>query len=69
MLRLFFEELAATYSRGSYTTTTIGNTAFDVRVRYGIGSDHSFMATKKFKEIIARLLTENYTQTTYSNHF
>ena len=27
--------LAATYSRGSYTTTTIGNAAFDGRVRDG----------------------------------
>ena len=52
--RLHFEdgvivrkELAATYSRGSYTTTTIGKAAFDGRVRDGIGSDHSFMATKK----------------------
>ena len=42
----FQEKLAATYSRGSYTTTTIGKTAFDGRVRNGIGSDHSFMATK-----------------------
>ena len=41
------KELAATYSRGGYTTTTIGNAAFDGRVREGIGSDHSFMATKK----------------------
>ena len=41
-----FERLAATYSRGSYTTTTIGKTAFDGRVRDGNGSDHSFMATK-----------------------
>ena len=41
-----FERLAATYSRGSYTTTTIGKAAFDGRVRNGIGSDHSFMATK-----------------------
>lgn len=40
------ERLAATYSRGSYTTTTIGKTAFDGRVRNGIGSDHSFMTTK-----------------------
>ena len=38
--------LAATYSRGSYTTTTIGKTVFDGRVRNGNGSDHSFMATK-----------------------
>jgi hypothetical protein len=42
----FNKELAATYSRGGYTTTTIGKTAFDVRVRDGNGSDHSFMATK-----------------------
>ena len=41
-----FERLAATYSRGSYTTTTIGKTVFDGRVRNGNGSDHSFMATK-----------------------
>lgn len=40
------ERLAATYSRGSYTTTTIGKTVFDGRVRNGNGSDHSFMATK-----------------------
>ena len=45
--RLLKEGLAATYSRGSYTTTTIGKTVFDGRVREGIGSDHSFMATKK----------------------
>ena len=43
-----FERLAATYSRGSYTTTTIGKTVFDGRVRNGNGSDHSFMATKLF---------------------
>lgn len=43
----FKDFLAATYSRGSYTTTTIGNAAFDVRVRNGIGSFHSFVATKK----------------------
>ena len=42
----FFEKLAATYSRGVYKTTTIGKTVFDGRVRNGIGSDHSFMATK-----------------------
>lgn len=41
-------ELAATYSRTSYTSTTIGNAAFDGRVRNGIGSDHSFTATSKF---------------------
>ena len=43
----FWKKLAATYSRGSYTTTTIGKAVFDGRVRNGIGSDHSFMATKK----------------------
>jgi hypothetical protein len=42
--------MAATYSRGSYTTTTIGNAAFDGRVRDGNGSDHSFMATTKFEK-------------------
>src|SRR5438477_11088767 len=41
------KRLAATYSRASYTGTTIGKTVFDGRVRDGIGSDHSFMATKK----------------------
>ena len=46
-LGFFLEKLAATYSRGVYKTTTIGKTAFDGRVRNGIGSDHSFMATKK----------------------
>jgi hypothetical protein len=40
-------KLAATYSRASYTGTTIGKAVFDGRVRDGIGSDHSFMATKK----------------------
>ena len=39
--------MAATYSRGIYKTTTIGKTEFDGRVRNGIGSDHSFIATKK----------------------
>src|SRR5436190_23648801 len=42
----FLFNLAATYSRGSYTTTTIGKAAFDGRVRNGIGSVHSFMTTK-----------------------
>ena len=46
MTRRILEKLAATYSRGSYTTTTIGKAAFDGRVRNGNGSDHSFMATK-----------------------
>jgi hypothetical protein len=41
-----FERLAATYSRRTYRTTTIGNAVFDGRVRNGNGSDHSFMATK-----------------------
>ena len=45
----FRKDLAATYSRGSYTTTTIGKAAFDGRVRDGNGSDHSFMATKSLK--------------------
>ena len=44
--RLLFKDLAVTYSRGSYTTTTIGKTAFDGRVRDGNGSGHSFMTTK-----------------------
>src|ERR1041385_2420950 len=42
----FFERLAATYSRRTYRTTTIGKAAFDGRVRNGNGSDHSFKATK-----------------------
>jgi hypothetical protein len=45
--RSFKKELAATYSRGSYTTTTIGNVEFDGRVRDGNGSGLNFMATKK----------------------
>jgi hypothetical protein len=40
------KDLAATYSRGSYTTTTIGKAVFDGRVRDGNGSGHSFMTTK-----------------------
>ena len=43
----FLKDLAATYSRGSYTTTTIGKTEFDGRVRDGNGSGLSFMTTKK----------------------
>ena len=43
---LDLKDLAATYSRGVYKTTTIGKAAFDGRVRNGNGSDHSFMATK-----------------------
>jgi hypothetical protein len=46
----FNERLAATYSRGSYTTTTIGLAVFDGRVRNGNGSDHCGIATK----VIAR---------------
>jgi hypothetical protein len=43
----FNKDLAATYSRGTYRTTTIGNAVFHGRVRDGNGWDHSFMATKK----------------------
>ena len=43
------KKLAATYSRASYTGTTIGNAVFDGRVRNGNGSDHRFIATKKSK--------------------
>ncbi len=47
-----YEKLAATYSRASYTGTTIGNAVFDGRVRNGNGSDHRFIATKKsYKEL------------------
>jgi hypothetical protein len=46
------KNLAATYSRGSYTTTTIGKAAFDGRVRDGNGSGHSFMTTKKTFKIV-----------------
>ena len=65
------KDLAATYSRGIYKTTTIGNAAFDGRVRNGIGSDHSFKATKKLYKDQAvpadghrmiRPFSENYTQ-------
>jgi hypothetical protein len=49
----FIERLAATYSRGSYTTTTIGKAVFDGRVRNGNGSDHSFMATKLLNQDFA----------------
>ena len=41
------KDLATTYSRGIYKTTTIGKTVFDGRVRDGNGSGHSFMVTKK----------------------
>jgi hypothetical protein len=47
------KDLAATYSRASYTGTTIGKAAFDGRVRDGIGSDHSFMATKNWSQNFA----------------
>ena len=36
---------ATTYSRTSSTSTTIGNAAFDGRVRDGIGSGHCFRVT------------------------
>ena len=45
-LGFIIERLAATYSRRTYRTTTIGKTVFDGRVRDGIGSGHSFMTTK-----------------------
>jgi hypothetical protein len=45
---LFLKGSAATYSRASYTCTTIGNAVFDGRVRDGIGSGHRFMATVNF---------------------
>ena len=41
------KDLATTYSRGVYKTTTIGKAVFDGRVRDGNGSGHSFMVTKK----------------------
>ena len=56
----FLNNLAATYSRGSYTTTTIGKAAFDGRVRNGIGSVHSFMTTKNCLRTV--MFSENYTQ-------
>jgi hypothetical protein len=40
------KEEAATYSRASFTGTTIGNIEFDGRVRDGIGSGLNFIATK-----------------------
>jgi hypothetical protein len=67
------ESLAATYSRGIYKTTTIGNAVFDGRVRNGNGSDHSFMATKNcYKKSVGRPggagggFSENCTQEEYS---
>ena len=62
--RPFMKDLAATYSRGSYTTTTIGNAAFDGRVRDGIGSGHSFMVTKNKTE---QVFLENCVQTGHSH--
>lgn len=41
------KKLAATYSRGTFRTTTIGKAVFDGRVRDGIGSGHRFGATNK----------------------
>ena len=62
-------DLAATYSRGSYTSTTIGKAAFDGRVRDGIGSDHSFMATKKVTDCLCQkiewLFIASSLETTY----
>lgn len=57
--------MAATYSRASYTSTTIGNAAFDGRVRNGNGSDHCFRATTKNTEtggMTSEWFPENYTQ-------
>ncbi len=63
------EKLAATYSRGVYKTTTIGKAVFDGRVRNGNGSDHSFMATKKYlknvsltDQVWGKEFSENCTQ-------
>ena len=55
---LSLKDLATTYSRGSYTATTIGNVEFDGRVRDGIGSDHHFIVTKKLIKNV--LFPENY---------
>ena len=59
MKHLKKNNLAATYSRGIYKTTTIGKTVFDGRVRNGNGSDHSFMATKNLLVSRLTVLTEN----------
>ena len=59
MFRLLLEKLAATYSRGIYKTTTIGKAVFDGRVRNGIGSDHSFMATKNLLNELITLIELN----------
>ena len=48
-MRALSKETAATYSRTSYTCTTIGNAAFDGRVRDGIGSCHFAEATRPAK--------------------
>lgn len=52
--------MATTYSRASYTSTTIGKAVFDGRVRDGIGSDHRFMVTIKLLKI--NLIPDNRTQ-------
>ena len=54
------KDLAATYSRARYTCTTIGNAAFDGRVRNGNGSVHCFKATKKL--LRNGVFSENYMQ-------
>jgi hypothetical protein len=56
--------MATTYSRGSYTTTTIGKAAFDGRVRNGIGSGHCFMVTKKCLKNLRSLKTTHSTERT-----
>ena len=69
------KRLAATYSRGSYTTTTIGHAVFAGRVRDGNGSDHCGIATKLVRTFFdvqnilkrscpnpIRRFSENYTQ-------
>ena len=61
------EDLAATYSHTGSTCTTIGNTAFDGRVRNGIGSVHSFMATKNRRER-SRSLKTTYREDTQRDY-
>ena len=61
VFRLFNKDLAPTYSRGGYTTTTIGNVVFDGRVRDGNGSDHNFMGTKKSYKVIGGLAFKGLT--------
>jgi hypothetical protein len=46
-----------TMTRASYTGTTIGNAAFDGRVRNGIGSCHRFMVTKNLSKNSCSLKT------------